>query len=176
MKLPFIDGWSPKLPPLTSAEARILEALAETVFPPDAGLPISGSEAHVVAYFEEMLSFLPLREQIMIRAMLVGFEVQALVTRPRSLSTFSRLSPEERDKSLRFWNDNPLYFARLLFQALRGLLLWAYVDNAEVGQAMGIRPGDEIIRAQQREAAERSQTSEEAPAVKEAAGSSSDHR
>ena len=40
-----------------------------------------------------MLSFLPLREQFMIRAMLVGFEAQALVTRPRSLSTFSRLPP-----------------------------------------------------------------------------------
>lgn len=156
VKLPFANGWTaPGLPPLTAAEARILEALADTVFPADAGLPVSGGQAHVVAYFEDLLAHLPLREQILLRGLLWGFEAQALVTRPRALSRFTRLSPEDREKSLKAWDQSPLYAGRLLFQALRGILLWAYVDNAEVGEAMGVRRGDVVLDEQREEAARR---------------------
>ena len=163
--MPFSTGWTfPGLPPLTSAEARILEALADTVFPPDAGLPISGRQAHVVSYFEEMLSHLEIREQILLRGMLVAYEVQALATQPRAMTVFSRLTAEQREASLRAWDESPLYFARLFFQALKGVLLWAYVDNAEVGEAMGVSRGDEIIRAQNQKYAEETQAPPEAAA------------
>lgn len=156
MKLPFTKGWTfPGLPPLTSAEGRILEALADTVFPPEAGLPISGREAHVVAYLEEMLAHLGVREQILLRGMFLAFELQSLATHPRALSLFTGLTPEQREESLRAWDESPYYFARLFFQGLKGVMLWAYVDNAEVGEAMGITPSDEILRArreQQQEA------------------------
>ncbi len=148
VKLPFSTGIGrERLSRLSNAEIRILEALADTVFPAGAGLPLSGSQAHVADYLEEMLERLPLREQVLLHALLWAFEAQAFVTRPRALARFSRLPPEEREASLRAWDESPFYFGRILFQALRGILLWAYVDNAEVGQAMGVESGEAVLRA-----------------------------
>ncbi len=143
-----------------------MEALADTVFPPEAGLPISGREAHIVAYLEEMLSHLAVREQILLRGMFLAFGMQSLATHPRALSLFSGLTPKQREESLRAWDESPYYFARLFFQALKGVLLFAYVDNAEVTEAMGVTPSDEILRAER----ERNQREE---ALAEAASDSS---
>ena len=152
--MPFAKGWTfPGLPPLTAAEGRILEALADTVFPADAGLPISGRQAHVVSYLEDLLDHLGVREQILLRGMIVAFELQALGTHPLKFSRFTQLSPEQREESLRAWDESPVYFARLFFQALKGVMLWAYVDNAEVGEAMGITPADEILRGEREQQA-----------------------
>jgi len=140
-------------PRLSRLEIRAVQALAKTVFPAHPEMSLAGDDARVVAYLEDMLAELPLRERVLLRSLFLAFDAQSLLLRPLSFSRFSSLTPAARKEELERWDRSPYYFARLVFQAMRGVLLWAYVDNPEVGQAMGIEDGAKIIaRAQSRDA------------------------
>jgi hypothetical protein len=153
--LPVLDRPAPERPipsatpsplkVLTRREARIVEALAETVFPPGDDRAVSPAEAGVVAYLDELLATVEPRERALMRALLVLFEVQTLVTSPLRPSLFTRASPEVRTRSLRGWDKSSLYPRRVAFQAIRSLMLWAYVDNPTVERAMGVERGTRII-------------------------------
>jgi hypothetical protein len=130
---------------LTQREARIVRALAETVFPPGDQRAVSPDEAGVVEYLDELLSTVEPRERALMRSLLVLFEVQTLVTNPLRPSLFSRASADVRRRSLQGWDKSGLYPRRVAFQALRSLMLWAYVDNPTVERAIGVERGTRII-------------------------------
>lgn len=141
-----IPSADPPLKVLTKREARILTAIAETMFPPGEQGFVSPEEAGVVAYLDELLATVEPRERALMRSLFVLFEVQCLVTNPRRPSLFSRATAKARTRSLRGWDKSNLYPRRVAFQALRSLMLWAYVDNPVVERAMGVERGTEIMR------------------------------
>lgn len=134
-----------RLKVLTQREARTVRALAETMFPPGQGVDVTPEEARVVEYIDEILSEAEPQDRVMMRAMFTLFELQSLVTSPFRPSLFSRASSEVREKTLAGWDTSRLYPRRLAFMALRSLMMWAYVDNPVVEQAVGIERGTTVI-------------------------------
>lgn len=130
---------------LTRREARVVKALAETMFPEDQGPRVTVDQARVVEYIDELLAEVEPRERAMMRAMFALFEVQSLVTSPLRPSLFSRAPADVRHRTLKSWEQSDIYFRRLAFQALRSLMMWAYVDNPDVERAMGIERGTAVI-------------------------------
>jgi hypothetical protein len=130
---------------LSQREANIVRALAETMFPPGDARAVSPDEARVVEYLDELLANVEPRERTLMRCLLALFEVQTLVTNPRRPGLFSRLDADARARSLRGWDKSNLYHRRVAFQALRSLMLWAYVDNPTVERALGVERGTQII-------------------------------
>lgn len=134
-----------RLKVLTRREARIIRAVAETMFPPGPGRHVSPEEARVVEYLDELLAEVEPQERVMMRCMIALFEVQSLVTNPRRPSLFSRASHKVRQRTLAGWDSSNLYPRRVAFQALRSLMLWAYVDNPDVEQSYGVERGTAVI-------------------------------
>lgn len=98
-------------------------------------------EAQVVEYFDDLLAHVELKERVLIRALVALLELQSLVfngTRPR---LFTRASPAERTKNLAGWETSAVFQRRLVFMAIRTILLFAYVDSQEAERDMGFVPG-----------------------------------
>lgn len=92
-------------------------------------------------YFDDLLAHLELKERVLIRALLALLELQSLVfngTRPR---LFTHATPVERTKNLAGWETSSIFQRRLVFMAIRTILLFAYVDSQEVERDMGFVPG-----------------------------------
>lgn len=111
------------------------------MFPADGtGMP-SVDEAEVVEYFDDLLEHLPLKEKVLIRCLIALLEVQMLAFNGLHPKLFSRASPEERTKNLAGWETSSIFQRRLVFMAIRTLLLWGYVDSQEAERDMGFSPG-----------------------------------
>jgi hypothetical protein len=134
---------------LTWREARAVMAVAETMFPAGGNLKTTVEEAEVVTYVDNLLASMQLKERILVRCLFTLFEVQLLVTQPTSPKRFSKASLEERTSSLVQWDKSSLHMQRVAFQALRSIILWAYVDNPTVAREIGIKPGTDVIARQQ---------------------------
>lgn len=140
-----------RLKVLTRREARVVQAVAETIFPSEGNEMPTVQEAQVVEYFDDLLVHLEIKERMLIRGLIALLEIQTLVfngTRPR---LFTRASPEERTKNLLGWETSRIFQRRLVFMAIRTILLWAYVDSQEAERDMGFVPGTD--RTQERKVA-----------------------
>ncbi len=136
---------------LTPREARIVSALAETMFPTEGTTMPTVEEARVVDYFDDLLAHLPLKEKLLIRCLTALLEVQMLAFNGLRPSLFSRAKPEDRTRNLAGWETSSLFQRRLVFMAIRTLLLWAYVDSQEVERSMGLTSGTEATRRRNEE-------------------------
>jgi hypothetical protein len=108
-------------------------------------------EAQVVEYFDDLLAHLELKERLLIRGLVALLEIQSLVfngTKPR---LFTRASAKERTRNLLGWETSRIFQRRLVFMAIRTILLWAYVDSQEAERDMGFVPG--TSRTAERQAA-----------------------
>lgn len=130
---------------LTQREARVVLAIAETMFPEGDARRVSVEDARIVEYLDELFAEIEPRERVMMRSLLGLIEVQSLVFNFRRPRLFTRASPEERAKNLAGWDKSNLYYRRLVFQAVRSLMLWAYVDNPDVEQSIGVERGTSVI-------------------------------
>lgn len=131
---------------LTRYEAKVVTALAETIFPPGEQRHVSVQDARVVEYIDELLAEVEPRERALMRGMIMLFEVQSVVTNARrGPALFTRASHEDRTRTLEGWDKSNLYPRRTAFMALRSLLLWAYVDNPDVERAIGVERGTAVI-------------------------------
>jgi len=107
---------------------------------------INTDDARVVQYLDELLASVPAKERMLMRCLFVLFEVQMLATQPLRPKRFSHASLEERTANLMGWDTSNIHFRRVAFQALRSLVLWAYVDNPDVARDLGVKPGTDIIK------------------------------
>ena len=136
---------------LSQREVRLITAIGETVFPKIDGMP-SVSEAKVVEYFDDLLVHLPFKEKLLIRSLLTPIEVQMLVFNGMSPKLFTRASHEERQRNLEGWESSNIFQRRIVFMAVRTLLLWAYVDSREFEQSVGYDSGTQATLRRQRQA------------------------
>jgi len=121
-----------------------LLALAETIFPHEAsGLP-SVQEAQVVEYIDDLLAHSSLQERLLIRCLINLLEVQMVAFNGLRPKLFSRASAAERLLNLKGWETSGIFHRRLVFMAIRTLLVFAYVDSYEVEQGMGQTPGTHV--------------------------------
>jgi hypothetical protein len=130
---------------LSRREALVVQSLAETIFPQQgSGMP-TVSEAQVVEYVDDLLSRLELKEKVLVRCLITLLEVQMVAFNGLRPKLFSKASEEERIANLKGWEKSNIFQRRMVFMAIRTLLLWAYVDSHEAERDMGFLPGTRAI-------------------------------
>ncbi len=137
---------------LSDWEARILLALADTVFPEDGAMPTGAASAGVVEWVDTYLDRLPADKRLLIRCMFLLFELDFAVFNPGRSSLFSSASATERLRCLQAWDTSDLYLRRSSFQALKGTLLMAYLRSPAVHREMGLERGEVALKKLMRKA------------------------
>lgn len=131
---------------LTRAEAAFLESAAGALAPPVEGaLARAGADAELPAFLDEYLTALPARQARLIRLLLVFFEHATLLFPARGqggFSRFSSLSSAQREAWLVEWESSPLPLRRMLFTALRALLVMGIVAHRDNLAHLGLAPWD----------------------------------
>lgn len=121
---------------LTQMEQALVAAVADTMFPPDGLFPVSGTEAGVVRYFDAYLRRCHGQEVLLLHLLLFFTELSPVIFGPRP-TTFSRLGPADRTKSLEGAFRSRIYFRRVAFTSLRALMTMAYFSHDEVAAHVG---------------------------------------
>jgi len=123
---------------LERREFTILMALADTIFPRDNPLGLSGTDVRVPEYVDRMLARMPSDKSAEFRAMLLLFEHGTLAFGLR-VRRFTELPPRAAQRYLRRWEEAQVYSRRMLAAGLKTLLGIGYFAHPEVQAAMGIQ-------------------------------------
>jgi hypothetical protein len=139
----------PGLAVLFRGEAAFIDAVAEVLFPGGAGLPVAGIDARLPHYIDRHLAALPRAKRMQIRALFILVENLSLVIPgdgPGGRGRFSSLEAASRVSILEKLAGHPKSVVRLLFIALRGVLVLGYLGHPANLSALGVAPF-EIDRA-----------------------------
>ena len=127
---------------LVPREVAFLDAAAEAMFPGGSEIPLSGRQADLPGYVDGWLILLPLRQRVLIRALLLLVE-QATLFFPApgpSFRRFSALGKKQQESCLRAWGTSRLGPRRLVFTALRAVLTMGYLGHPVVLRHVGLAP------------------------------------
>jgi hypothetical protein len=122
---------------LNRKEQAIAAACADALFPPGGPIPLSGTDAGLVAYMDAYYLRLPFGARSLCRLLLHFIEHSPWVFGPR-FARFTRLRPEERIAALRDMQTSSIYFRRVAFLSMRAMLTMGYLANGEVARRMGM--------------------------------------
>jgi hypothetical protein len=132
---------------LTRREARIVAALAETMFP-EGGRLVGAREAKVVEAVDAFMAEVGPIERGMMHAMFALFEVSIGIPFLGSRGGARRFTKADLDQRRHFisrWETSDLYLKRLGFQALRSTFLIAYLHSGEVLEGIGVEDGEAAL-------------------------------
>lgn len=124
---------------LSAREQAVVAAAADALFPGGGPIPVSGTEAGLVAYVDDNVARLGPRARLLVRLLLVLVEHGPWLF-GGAPHRFSRLSLEGRLAELRRMATSRLYFRRVSFLSLRALLSMGYLANPDVAGRIGLRP------------------------------------
>lgn len=125
---------------LSDNEKKIALAIGQTMFPRDSILQIDADDADVVGWIDDYLGRMPPFARGQIRALLNTFEYGYAAWSGRPRDTFSTARPQERAEYLDSWERSPTYTQRQLYEALRAMFTFAYVESDAVRTALGPTP------------------------------------
>jgi hypothetical protein len=134
---------------LNRKEQAIVSACADALFPPGGPIPISGTEAGLVAYMDRYLGRLPRVPRFLARLLLLSVEHGPWIFGPRP-ARFTRLRPVERIAVLRAMARSSLYFRRVSFLSLRTMMTMGYLAHPEVQKRLHIVPNAAPFDAERR--------------------------
>lgn len=124
---------------LSAKEQAILAACADTFFPPGGPIPLSGTDAGLVEYFDGYFERLPDTQRVLVRLLLFFIEHAPWVFGPRR-KRFSSLPLADRLRVLEAMRTSPIYFRRIAFLSMRTMLTMGYLANPAVARAMRMKP------------------------------------
>jgi hypothetical protein len=107
-----------------SAQAMV-SACADAMFPPAGPIPVSGTQAGLVAYVESYLRSLSLLRRILVRMLFLFIQLSPWLFGPRR-SCFTRLRPAERIRVLKDMAVSRLYLRRISFLSMRAIMTMGY--------------------------------------------------
>ena len=142
----FVLGYGPApsgLGVLHRGEAVFIESAAEVFFPGGAGLPVAGVDAHLPHYVDRHLLALPRLQRLQIRALFVVCEHLTLVfpgAEPGGRRRFSSLSAASRVSILDRIGNHGHDLIRVLFMALRAVLVLGYLGHPANLRYLGLAP------------------------------------
>jgi hypothetical protein len=140
--LRLFTGYAPARLPnsvLSRREQAVIEAAGNAFFPPGGPIPISGSEAGVVKYFDGYVRRSSRRQVLLMRLLFTFTELAPLVFGPRH-RRFTRLSRPEQLEHLRTAFTSRVYLRRVSFVSLRAIMTMAYLANEDVARSMRMIP------------------------------------
>ncbi len=140
-----VHGWcagygeaSEVAPMLNAKEQAVILAAADAMFPRGGVLPISGSEAGVLAYLDRTFRSSPARTRLLMRLLLRFVEHAPWILGPSRRLT--RQTQAERVATLEGWANSSSYFLRVVFTSLRTLVSLAYIADLDVLEHIGAVP------------------------------------
>lgn len=122
---------------LSRRERAIVAAAADAMFPPGGPIPLSGTEAGAVGYFDAYVGRQAPAQRVLVRLMLTFVELSPLVFGPER----GRFTTLDHPAQLRFLDGmakSRIYFRRVVFVSLRAMLTMAYLADDRVARAMNM--------------------------------------
>jgi hypothetical protein len=116
-------------------EQAIIAACADAFFPPGGPIPISGTAAGLVGYFDEYVARLPKSQALLVHLLVWFIEHAPWVFGPKRVR-FSSLGLDARIAVLQRMHESPIYFRRIAFLSMRTILTMGYLAHPEVMRAM----------------------------------------
>jgi hypothetical protein len=120
---------------LSRKEQAIVSACADALFPPGGPIPLSGTDAGLLAYVDTYVRRLPPLARVLVRLLFHSVEHGPWIFGPRP-ARFTRLRPEERVAVLRAMARSRMYFRRLSCLSLRAMMTMGYLAHPEVARTM----------------------------------------
>lgn len=121
---------------LSAKEQAIVAAVADALFPAGGPIPVSGTEAGLVAYMDTHMRRVPRSIRALLRLLLAFIEHGPWLFGPRRVR-FTRLRSEERAPALKDMEKSSLYLRRVSFFSIRTLLSMGYLANPAVVKSIG---------------------------------------
>ena len=125
---------------LSDHEKRIVLAIGQTMFPRDAVLGIDADDAGLAAWVDQYVGRMPPAGRNQIRALLRAFDLGFAPWSGRPSNSFVRARPADRAAYLETWERSTLYTQRMLYDAIRTMLTFGYMDAEVVDRH--IRPDE----------------------------------
>jgi hypothetical protein len=123
---------------LSAREQALVGAVANAFFPPGGPIPVSGTEAGLVAYFDGYMRRSEPLPRFMIRLLLVYTELSPLLFGPRHVR-FTRLSLNEQLVALEGAGLSDIYFRRVTFISMRAVMTMGYLAHPKVAASMRMK-------------------------------------
>lgn len=121
---------------LSAKEQAIIAAVADALFPAGGPIPVSGTEAGLVAYMEAHMARVPPGIRLLLRLLTAFIEHGPWLFGPKP-ARFTRLRPGERVKALEDMLKSSIYFRRVVFLSIRTILSMGYLANPKVVAQIG---------------------------------------
>ncbi len=110
---------------MRKSEQNTVAACADAMFPPDGPIPVSGTQAGLVAYVDAYLRGLPRSQRVLVRLLFLFIQLSPLLFGPLR-SRFTRLSPSERIRAFGDMAASTIYFRRIVFLSMRAIMTMGY--------------------------------------------------
>lgn len=123
---------------LNEREQALIGAVADAFFPPQGPIPVSGTEAGLVGYFDRYIGRSGARTAFLMR-LLILFTDLSPIAFGGGWKRFPQLPREEQIQHLHEASVSAIYFRRVSFVSLRALMTMAYLSNAEVARHMNMK-------------------------------------
>lgn len=116
---------------MNKIKKAVVAACADTMFPPDGPIPISGTNAGLIEYVEAYQKALPTAQRVLVEMMFSFIQVSPTLFGPRR-SLFTRLSPADRLRVFERMARSPIYFRRVVFLSMRAIMTMGYFASPRV--------------------------------------------
>lgn len=134
-------GYAPRpanIANLSRAEAAIINAVGEAMFPAGGAVPQSAQDADVLGYVNRYITWHSPTTRFLMHALFYLIEHATLLFLP-SWKRMSQLDAATRERYLAGWESSKLYPRRMVFQSLRALMCLAYLGSPAVERAIGLQ-------------------------------------
>ena len=119
---------------LDASEAEFFDAMGEALFPPGGDPPLSGAEAGISGFLDEVLFDMPDPTGNLLRLLLHSLDDWCRLTSRRR---FAALSLEARQKYLQSWTEHPVSELRSAISSLVLFVSAGYCGHPQVRQSCG---------------------------------------
>jgi hypothetical protein len=119
---------------LSDREAQVIDSMAEALFPPGGVPALSGADAGISRFLDEVIDVMPGVTDNLLRLFICALDDTARLTR---FSGYCELPLAERTELLSSWGQSPHYLFRSSVSSLVLFLSMGYCMHPEVKDACG---------------------------------------
>lgn len=122
---------------LSPREVRVLRALGQALFPRDRHVDVDAVDAGVTSYIDDWLSRCGQVERAQFHALLQAVDRGFAVWARDPSARLESARADARRAYIESWERSATYLQRMLWEGLRSMFLFAYVDAEPVREAFG---------------------------------------